>query len=62
MGLNNPERERFRLAFGYVFDDCSDTMITKCWRRVAVLPDVSRFALIEALFATAKVKADDQPK
>ena len=58
MGLKNPERERFRLAFQYIFVDCSDTMVTKCWRRIAVLPPTLRFALIESLWAVAKGKAE----
>lgn len=60
MGLKNPERERFLLAFGYLFHCTSPTMGVKCWKNVAKdLPDHARFALIESLWAIAKIRAEN---
>lgn len=40
----------FKACFGYLFPDCSKTMVTKCWRQVdRELDAVERDALIEAM-------------
>lgn len=59
--MKNPERERFILAFGYLFIDTSPTMQVKCWRRIRTLPDPLRIALIEALWNIAHGKSIGEP-
>jgi hypothetical protein len=55
------ERERFKLYFGYIFSDCSDTMIQKCWRRFAQLPATQRGGLLAELETIALAKANNSP-
>ena len=49
MPAKDQEREAFHTFFGYVFRDCSDTMVQKCWIQFKSLQPHERERLLNAL-------------
>lgn len=56
MAKKNLQRERFKTAFGYLFTDCSDTMVQKCWIAAKRVPDAKRALLIHVMLDAARAR------